>query len=263
MIPANWKIASEQSASDGFHTLTLHRSLMEGGVMGGTPESIYDSAPGMYGVDVSCSEGHSLRCLEAAQTFKMFSNISFEGKSVEERLHLLPPPGITPELIPQLFKNLKPEQVEMLATCPPQVGGMFPNVLVLFIFAPRTDGGASGALALHSYVPRGPDRFEFVNYIFAEKDAPENVKRDMLQNSIQQAGTSGVIEKDDADTWPQIFRNTRGAVSRTMTLKYQAIMGDNKPADWPGGGYVYSGFTKDDTQWNWWLNYRRLMASAI
>jgi phenylpropionate dioxygenase-like ring-hydroxylating dioxygenase large terminal subunit len=263
IIPCNWKIPSEQSASDGFHTLTLHRSLMEGGVMGGTAESIYDMAPGMYGVDVSCDEGHSLRCLEAAQTFKMFSDVSFEGKTVEERLHMLPPPGITPELIPQLFRNLAPEQVEMLATIPPQVGGMFPNVLVLFIFAPRTDGGASGALALHSYVPRGPDKVEFVNYIFAEKDAPEQVKRDMLQNSIQQAGTSGVIEQDDADTWPQIMRNSRGAISKTMTLKYQALHGHEKPEGWAGGGYTYPGFTKDDTQWNWWLNYHRLMSAPV
>jgi nitrite reductase/ring-hydroxylating ferredoxin subunit len=261
MIPANWKIGSEQSASDGFHTLTLHRSLMEGGVMGGTPESIYDNAPGMYGVDVSCAEGHSLRCLEAAQTFKMFSNVSFEGKTTEERLHLLPPPGITPELIPQLFKNLSPEQVDMLATIPPQVGGMFPNVLVLFIFAPRTDGGSSGALALHTYMPRGPGHFEFVNYIFAEKDAPEQVKRDMLQNAIQQAGTSGIIEQDDADTWPQIMRNTRGPVGRSMTIKYQAITGSTKPEGWAGGGLTYPGFTKDDTQWNWWLNYHRLMSN--
>ncbi len=262
VLPCNWKIPSEQSASDGFHTLTLHRSLMEGGIMGGTPESIYDNAPGMYGVDVSCDEGHSLRCLEAAQTFKMFSNVSFEGKSTEERLHLLPPPGITAELIPQLFINLSPEQVEMLATIPPQVGGMFPNVLVLFIFPPRTDGGSSGALALHTYVPRGPGKVEFVNYIFAEKDAPEQVKRDMLQNTIQQAGTSGVIEQDDADTWPQIMRNSRGVMSKTMTLKYQALHGHEKPEGWPGGGYLYPGFTKDDTQWNWWLNYHRLMSNA-
>src|SRR5690606_39714533 len=27
VIPANWKTASEQNACDGFHTLTLHRSL--------------------------------------------------------------------------------------------------------------------------------------------------------------------------------------------------------------------------------------------
>lgn len=262
VLPCNWKIPGEQSGSDGFHTLTLHRSLMEGGVMGGTPESIYDNAPGMYGVDISCEQGHSLRCLEAAQTFKMFSNVSFEGKTLEERLNLLPPPGITKELIPELFKNLSPAQVEMLATCPPQVGGMFPNILIAFIFAPRTDGGASGALALHTYVPRGPNRVEFVNYIFAEKDAPENVKRDMLQNSIQQTGTSGTIEQDDADTWPAIMRNSRGAVSKTMTLKYQALTGHQKPEGWPGGGLIYPGFTKDDTQWNWWLAYYRLMAQA-
>jgi len=262
VLPCNWKIPGEQSGSDGFHTLTLHRSLMEGGVMGGTPESIYDNAPGMYGVDISCEQGHSLRCLEAAQTFKMFSNVSFEGKTLEERLNLLPPPGITKDLIPQLFKNLTPTQVEMLASCPPQVGGMFPNVLVAFIFAPRTDGGASGALALHTYVPRGPNRVEFVNYIFAERDAPENVKRDMLQNSIQQTGTSGTIEQDDADTWPAIMRNSRGAVSKTMTLKYQALTGHQKPDGWPGGGLIYPGFTKDDTQWNWWLAYYRLMTQA-
>jgi phenylpropionate dioxygenase-like ring-hydroxylating dioxygenase large terminal subunit len=262
MIPANWKTAGEQSASDGFHVLTLHRSLMETGLMGSTPESIYDNAPGMYGVDVSCTQGHSLRCIEAAQTFKMFSDVSFEGKTVEERLHLLPPPGITPELIPQLFKNLTAAQVEMLATVPPQVGGMFPNVLVLFIFAPRDDGGASGALILHTYVPRGPDSFEFVNYIFAEKDAPESVKRDMLQNAVQQSGTSGVIEQDDADVWPAIFRNSHGVMSRTMTLKYQALSGHKPPPGWKGGGLVYEGFTKDDTQWNWWLSYYDHMTSG-
>src|SRR3546814_8046473 len=177
----------------------------------------------MYGVDIGTEQGHTLRCLEAAQTFKMFADVSFEGKSVEERLHLLPPPGVTKEMIPQLFKNLSPRQVEQLATCPPQVGGMFPNILLAFIFAPRTDGGASGALALHTYVPKGPNHVEFVNFIFAEKDAPEDVKRDMLQNSIQQTGTSGIIEQEDADTWPQLLRNARGAVSKGLTLKYQGI----------------------------------------
>ena len=116
---------------------------------------------------------------------------------------------------------------------------------------------------MHTYNPKGPDAFEFVNYIFAERDAPEDVKRDMLQNAIQQTGTSGVIEQDDADTWPAISRNAHGAVGKTVTLKYQALTGDRRPEGWTGGGFVYDGFTKDDTQWNWWLNYRRLMASGL
>src|SRR3546814_17519501 len=125
----------------------------------------------------------------------MFADVSFEGKSVEERLHLLPPPGVTKEMIPQLFKNLSPRQVEQLATCPPQVGGMFPNILLAFIFAPRTDGGASGALALQTSVPKGPNHVEFVNFIFTEKAAQADGKRDMLQNSSQPTGPSGILQQ--------------------------------------------------------------------
>jgi hypothetical protein len=120
----------------------------------------------------------------------------------------------------------------------------------------------SSALALHAYVPRGPRRFEFVNYIFAEKDAPEEMKREILENCIRQTGISGMIEQDDADTWPHIMRSAEGPIGSEMTLKYQALSGENKPADWPGPGLVYEGFTKDDTQWNWWLNYHRLMSRA-
>jgi len=152
--------------------------------------------------------------------------------------------------------------VEQLANIPPQVGGMFPNVLIAFIFAPRTDGGSSGALTLHTYMPKGPNQVEFINYIFAEKDAPEQMKRDMLQNSIQATGTSGTIEQDDADVWPVIMRNARGAVSKGITLKYQALHGHERPEGWKGEGLLYPGFTKDDTQWNWWLAYYKLMSEA-
>ncbi len=47
-INANWKTAGEQSACDGFHTLTLHRSLLERGVLGGKGGTADDFAPAMY-----------------------------------------------------------------------------------------------------------------------------------------------------------------------------------------------------------------------
>ena len=262
IVPANWKAAAEQSASDGFHTLTLHRSLMETGQYGSSAEDIYANAPAMYGVDISCRQGHSLRCIPAEQTFSMFMTMEdFKKLKPEERLNVLPPPGISKELLPQLRRHLSPEALTLMAKAPPQVGGMFPNVLVLFIYSPRTDGKYSGALALHTYVPRGPNHLEFMNFIFAEKDAPEAMKRDMMANAIRASGTTGTIEQDDSDTWPHMSRNARGVVGRTQTLKYHALLGQKKPPDWPGGGYVYDGFTKDDTQWNWWLFYRELMTA--
>ena len=262
IVPCNWKAAAEQSASDGFHTLTLHRSLMELGEYGSSADDIYANAPAMYGVDISCRQGHSLRCIPAEQTFSMFmANDDFKKLSFDERLAILPPPGISKEMIPELKRRLSADGLKLMAKAPPQVGGLFPNVLVLFIYMPRTDGGYSGALALHSYVPRGPNHVEFTNWIFAEKTAPEQMKADMMANAVRVSGTSGTIEQDDSDTWPHLTRNAKGYMGAQQTMKYQALLGQKKPEDWPGGGYVYDGFTKDDTQWNWWLYWRELMAA--
>lgn len=267
IVNANWKAAAEQSAADGFHTLTLHRSMMETGLMGAgdngdAAESIYAAAPAMYGVDVGHVHGHALRCIPAELTFAfLMGRTDIADMGVDERLDMLPPPGIQKELLPQFRAKMSPEQLKLMATMPPQVGGMFPNILLAFIYAPREDGGYPGALTLHTYVPRGVDKVEFVNYIFAEKDATPEMKRDMLQNAVQQTGTSGTIEQDDADTWPQMYLNAKGAMGRRSTMKYQALTGEKKPADWPGGGIVYEGFTKDDTQWNWWMYYRELMST--
>src|SRR3546814_20374270 len=81
----------------------------------------------------------------------------------------------------------------------------------------------------------------------------------MMAVSAYNMGSSGTIEQDDTDTWPHMTRNARGAMGKRQTLKYGALLGENKPDDWPGGGSVYAGFTKDDNQWQWWLAYRDLM----
>lgn len=258
LMQANWKTAGEQSACDGFHTLTLHRSLLEMGQIGGDSDTIYDKAPAMYGVNVSAN-GHSLRCIPAEVTFSMVMGMSVDGLGVEERLKILPPPGITQELLPQVKAHLSKSQVDLLAKAPPQVGGLFPNVTIAFLYMPLDDGTMGSALVLHTFVPKGPDRFENYNWIFAEKDVSPEIKRKMLATSIRATGTSGTIEQDDADTWPQISLNARGAMGRHNTLKYQALLGEKKPENWPGGGKVYDGFSKDDAQWEWWLAYRRLM----
>ncbi|MHC8380536.1 aromatic ring-hydroxylating dioxygenase subunit alpha [Pseudomonas sp. LB3P14] len=259
VIPANWKTASEQAAADGFHTLTAHRSLLEMGVLGGDGDSIYDKAPAMYGFDIGSPHGHALRCLSAEQTFSLAMGMDITGIPIEERLDILPPPGIDATLLPQVKRNMSPEQLNLMAESPAQVGGLFPNILIGFIYAPQPDGTMSSALSLHAYVPRGPDHFEFINWMFAEKDTPEEQKQLMLANAVFLLGTSGTIEQDDAEMWPLQTKSARGAIARQGTLKYQAICHQEKPADWPGGAYVYPGFTKDDTQWNWWKYWHQLM----
>src|SRR3546814_6612507 len=139
--------------------------------------------------------------------------------------------------------------MRLMALSPPQVGNIFPNLAVLFLYAPGRDDTFVGALAVHTFVPRGPEKFEFYTWFFAEKDVSEEKKRAMRAAGIYNVGTTGTIEQDDSDTWPHLTHNAKGVIGREQTHNKQALTGHNKPKGWPGGGYVYDGFTKDDTQW--------------
>jgi len=264
MVNANWKTAGEQSAADGFHTLTLHRWLGEVGnyaKKGGaeTDDDEPDLTPEMYGVEVSSPHGHALRCIDLARKIRRLTGLEPDDLSVQEKLNALPPAGMTKEMVDQLAGNLSEDQLKVLTSMPPQVGGMFPNILFGFVYIPQPDGSVVGSMTLHTYIPRGPNQLEFCNWIFAEKDAPEELREKMLKQTIQLFGTSGMVEQDDSDTWPHMTLSAKGAMGRHMTLKYQAVYETGKPEGWPGPGIVNEGFTKDDTQWHWWLYWNELM----
>ncbi len=263
-VRANWKTAGEQSAADGFHTLTLHRWLGEVGNYAKKDENgevTGDLSPEMYGVEISSPHGHALRCIDLGRKIRRLTGLDPDQLTVQQKLEALPPAGMTLDMVEQLNRNMSPEQLQVMTTMPPQVGGMFPNVLFGFVYIPQPDGTVVGSLTMHAYVPRGPDKLEFVNWIFAEKDAPQELRERILKQTIQLFGTSGMVEQDDSDTWPHMTISAKGAMGRKMTLKYQACFEKGAPAGWPGPGMVNEGFTKDDTQWHWWMYWRELMAA--
>ncbi len=265
-VRANWKAAGEQSAADGYHTLTLHRWLGEVGnysKKGDGEGGGGDLSPEMYGVEISSPHGHALRCIDLGRKIRRMTGLDPDVLSVDEKLNALPPAGMTKDMVEQLKKNLSPAQLQVQTSMPPQVGGIFPNVLFGFVYIPQADGTVVGSMTLHAYVPKGPDRLEFVNWIFAEKDAPPELREKMLKQTVQLFGTSGMVEQDDSDTWPHMTLAAKGAMGKKSTLKYQAVYEKGAPAGWPGPGIVNEGFTKDDTQWHWWLHWRELMSAAI
>lgn len=257
IIHANWKAASEQAAADGFHTITLHQWLGEFAKF-----NEGDIAASMYGVEVTSRTGHALRCQPVANKFKQAAKGFADGSlTLEQKLEILPPPGVLKEMLPELSKHLDKDQLELLVDQPPQVGGMFPNILIAFIYAPQPDGEILGLTSLHTYVPRGPDKLEFTNWIFAEKDAPPEHKERVRKVTTRMLGTSGMIEQDDSDTWPHQTINAKGPMGRQVTMKYQARCKNPRPESWPGPAEAYEGFTKDDTQWNWWLRWYDMMTA--
>ncbi|MES2889212.1 MAG: aromatic ring-hydroxylating dioxygenase subunit alpha [Pseudomonadota bacterium] len=265
-VRANWKAAGEQSAADGYHTLTLHRWLGEVGNYSKKTEGEGgggDLSPEMYGVEVSSPHGHALRCIDLGRKIRRMTGLDPDKLSIDEKLNALPPAGMTKDMVEQLKRNLTPEQLQVQTSMPPQVGGIFPNVLFGFVYIPQADGTVVGSMTMHAYVPKGPDKLEFVNWIFAEKDAPQELREKMLRQTIQLFGTSGMVEQDDSDTWPHMTLAAKGAQGKKMTLKYQAAYETGAPEGWPGPGIVNEGFTKDDTQWHWWMYWRQLMGGSV
>ena len=266
VVRANWKTAGEQSAADGFHTLTLHRWLGEVGNYAKKDEkkeagAANDLSPEMIGVEISSPHGHALRCIDLARKFKALTGMDSSQLSLDEKLNALPPPGVSKDMVPQLKRNLTEDQLKVLVSMPPQVGGIFPNILFAFVYIPQGDGTVLGLTLVHAYVPRGPDKLEFVNWILCERDTPPELREKMLEQSIQLFGTSGMVEQDDSDTWPHMTVSAKGAQGKKQTLKYQAMFETGAPAGWPGPGIVNEGFTKDDTQWHWWLYWHELMTA--
>jgi nitrite reductase/ring-hydroxylating ferredoxin subunit len=264
IVRANWKAAGEQSAADGYHTLTLHRWLGEVGNYSHAKDKdagANDLTQQMYGVEISSPHGHALRCQDLARKIRRLTGKEPDELSPEERLAALPPPGMTVDMLPQLKRNLSEDQLKVMASTPPQVGGIFPNVLLAFLYLPQADGSSLGAISLHTYVPRGPDKLEFTNWVFVEKETPADVREKMRKQTTQLLGTTGMVEQDDSDTWPHMTLAAKGAMGRKMTLKYQAAFEKGAPEGWPGPGIVNEGFTKDDTQWHWWKYWLELMTA--
>ncbi|MCW2607656.1 MAG: aromatic ring-hydroxylating dioxygenase subunit alpha [Frankiales bacterium] len=257
MIPANWKCAGEQHAGDGYHAVTLHRSLTELAQSEGDESS-------MYGIDVSAN-GHGLRLIDRRKgKWKENKEAVLAAQTLPplEKLKVMLPPGLTPDMVDKLPERLSEDQMKVLADYPPSVGGIFPNMGTFCLEFP-TPMGMAAVIAWHAFVPRGPGEMEFFNWYLVEKDATPEFK-DLCRRAATLAfGSTGFVETDDADTWPQMTAASRGVQGRDMTIKYGALCGEDKPLDgywdkgeFPGGGHLYPGFTKDDAQWNWWMRYR-------
>jgi nitrite reductase/ring-hydroxylating ferredoxin subunit len=248
-VAGNWKLAAENFVGgDGYHAISLHRSQFDLGLLGTTADITADTAPGMNGLDASFRHGHAVRC--AYPVFQLPGD-----PTPLERLAILPPAGMTPEMVPALEKYLTSEQLRVLAEAPPTVGGIFPNMALFRFPFLSSDMEIAGVIGLHLFVPKGPEEVEFWHFSLVERGAPAEFKEKVRRTTVQTVGASGQIEQDDGECWPATTRAARGAWGSQQTLKYQALQGESKPADWPGGGIISEGFAKDDGQWYWWQRY--------
>jgi hypothetical protein len=111
----------------------------------------------MIGVEVSSPHGHALRCIDLARKIRKLTGKEPDVLSADEKLDGAAAAGHDSEMVPQLKKHLSEGQLQVLTSMPPQVGGIFPNVLFGFVYIPQSDGTVVGSVTLlHAYVPAAP-----------------------------------------------------------------------------------------------------------
>jgi nitrite reductase/ring-hydroxylating ferredoxin subunit len=172
VIRSNWKAAAEQfGGADGYHGLTLHRSMYE--LQAGVQRDLTTLAS-RVGVDISTPQGHGLRCLPnpllAGRDLTGLSTEQLREAAVPQPI-LGGPPWPT-ELVSELSTHLSDSQLRMLASCPPNVGGLFPN-------------GAFLGSVVHAFVPLTPTTFELTNWVLVEKGASEDYKEQIRRSEAR------------------------------------------------------------------------------
>jgi hypothetical protein len=249
LISSNWKIASEQfCGADGYHAATLHKSLIDG-LTSDPKQARRLTRSVLSAMDIGSPQGHGMRTLLPGPAIKDLDDTERSADSWRELVQAAPPEGTPPSLIEELGQNLSPGQIHALLTRPPGNGGLFPNV-----------GYLGTNLRIH--VPVGVDQFEMMNWVLVEKDAPESYKQELKRKMLVSFGSAGLIEQDDAESWPSIQKSATGYIGRQQSMRYQTFVGHNPPDGWEGGAYVYPGFSKDDSAWHFWSRYRDYLSGG-
>jgi len=250
VVDANWKTAAEQFGGDAYHASALHRDL--GKLIPADPANPADWQ--MEATKVSTKYGHNIICFDMERLFSLLTGV--DNLPLEERLELLPPPGVPREMIPQLKAHMSKADLEFIMSTSPGNGGVFPCGGVWNMYNPMGDGFPAPFCSIRNYLPAGPDKFEFCMWVLVAKGADEEYRNLVRRTTAFSQGAAGFIEGDDGACWPGQTSGSRGYISRkTVTYKYWSLTGVNKPDTWPLGGDVYAGFSRDDPQWNWWQCY--------
>jgi PAH dioxygenase large subunit len=225
-MAANWKLGADNFCGDDYHTLFLHKSMFEVGVMQIPPRA------NMYGYHVQAGNGHQM-------SFSIAPTRDDPGPKFW---------GYDPETV-KLFKpeNMSPAQFELAYRSRVSVGTVFPNFS--FLMLPLTHDPKStppqGLITVRQWQPRGPGEMEVWVWFLVWKDMPEHLKELSYRAAVGTFSISGMFEQDDAEPWQAIARTSGTTFVRKAGMKYNFSMGlaeggVARPAtDWPGPGVAF------------------------
>lgn len=226
-IECNWKMPSEQFASDMYHAAISHVSaamIFPGG------RDLEKNDLNRHGQQYITARGHG--------------GGSFSDAEVNPAFYVAEP-------VRQYLIEHAGEAVERLGEdLGRKVSGhntIFPNFSYL-----------SGMNTFRVWHPRGPNKIEVWSWILVDKDAPQDVKDAWRRGGLRTFGPSGVFEQDDGENWVQVQKMHRGAIAQETPLCFQMGLGQARTED-PATGMSNGRLFSDEAARNFYGHWAELL----
>ena len=228
VLPADWKTASENFAGDDYHTIYLHRSAIETGIMEGPEGGDVTNWLELY--HVALGNGHHIA-------------------------HAVAPPEIEapgfcgyPEEAWKLFsaKHQGEELYEVASRTFGFVGAMFPNFgFISFPFRFRRDLEPLPIMSVRVFEPRGPGELVMWGWALCPRGVSEEFRRETYRTTMGTFSAGGTFEQDDTDPWTSIARTAGSAYGRKIgmnldyTMGLEGVASSQRVHDYPGPGVAH------------------------
>ena len=204
VVPANWKVGSDNLSGDLYHTGFTHNSQAQVFLpirSRGGPETL----------QVMPEVGHGLVALLTEDTDAWLDSLPTQNPAVVAYYR---------STMPEAEARLGPVRARMNFIA----GNVFPNF-----------GWIPGVLTIRVMHPRGPTKMEEWSWCITDKDAPIEVKDALRRGYLQRHGPSGILEQDDGENFGQVSASSRTPLARELPFDYTMGIGHERfHEDLPG-----------------------------
>jgi len=251
LIQADWKSAAENISGDDYHTMYLHRSTIEMGIMPAPDGAEADASEWLSGYHVMLGNGHHVAPVVVPPG--------------------TPAPGFFgyPDEVSALFRpDLQgAEHYDFAQRCLGLVGVMFPNFgIVSFPFQFLQDRPPLPIMGVKVFEPSGPGEMVSWAWTLCPKGVSEQFRQDTYLTAMGTFTAGGTFEQDDSDPWISIARSAGSAFTRKMGVELDYTMGLRGAASsrlvdhYPGPGLAHYPSLEEGAQRGFhrrWLDFMR------
>lgn len=247
VLAANWKMPADNFSGDDYHTVYLHRSTTETGIM----ENPAGNAALWDGYHVQCGNGHHFIR-------------SMIPPDVPGPRFLGYPEGAQKLFSPTLQSE---EQYEGLKHTVGFVGAVFPNFGFLsFPFKHDRSNDVVATMSIRMFEPRAAGEMVAWTWTLCPKGVSDEFRRETYRTTMGTFSAAGTFEQDDSDPWMSITRSAGATYAHKvgMQLDYRMGMKGNASSrrvdDYPGPGVAYYSVLEEGGQRGFhrrWLQYMR------